>query len=156
MTASDNLSMAQFNPERTNLHKAGVQLPMFLTPHEIGGMLSGDYSVNVRHMPEHLRSKQEHQARKYGDDGPIKMDQIANEVRESGGIEKPVRVIHHETGVSSLYDGNHRAAAAMDQNKLIPVEHYFDHHAVMHDIKKDNADPCWQCGDKVPTEYWKG
>lgn len=151
MTAAEHLSPSQFQPEYTNLHKAGVQLPMFMTPHEIGGMMSADHFVNVRHMPEHLRSAQEHKAR----GGPIKMDAIANQVRESGGVEKPVRVVHIHTGVSSLYDGNNRTAAALDQNKLVPVDHYFDHHAAMHDINKDNQDTCYTCG-KVPTEYWKG
>lgn len=154
MTASDNLSPSQFQPEYTNLHKPGVQLPMFMTPHEIGGMMSADHDVNVRHMPARLRSSQEHAARKYGDGEPVHMDDIANQVRASGGVEKPVRVIHLPSGVSSLYDGNNRTAAALDQNKLVPVDHYFDHHAVMHDIKKDNQDVCYTCG-KVPTEYWK-
>lgn len=157
MTASDHLNDSQFQPEYTNLHKAGVQLPMFMTPHEIGGMMSADYSVNVRHVPERMRSAYAHQARKESyrgtELGPSKQDRIANQVRESGGIEKPVRVLHLESGVSSLYDGNHRASAALEQNKLVPVEHFFDHHEVMHEINRDNGDVCFRCGvvpPKVP------
>jgi len=149
MTAADNLSRRQFTPAIAH----GQQLPMFMTPNEIGGMLSADYDTHVRDVPERMRSAQEHQAR----GGPIKMDRIAKEVRDAGGVERPVRVKHiPESGIAALYDGHHRAVAAMGQDKLIPVEHYFDHHAAMHDIHKDNGDRCWQCDDKVPTEYWKG
>jgi hypothetical protein len=154
MTASEHLSPSQFTPEYTNLHKPGVQLPMFMTPHEIGGMMSADYGVNMRHVPErmhaeyeHARSRDEARGHTWGQSKP---ERIANQVRESGGIEKPVRVLHLESGVSSLYDGNHRAAAALEQNKLVPVDHFFDHHEVMHEINRDNGDVCWRCGVVPP------
>lgn len=153
---NNNLSPHQFTPAIQH----GEQLPMFMTPHEIGGMLAADYDGHMHEVPKRMRGIYAHQAARDAGRGyspePSKLDHISEQVKQAGGVETPVRVKHiQQTNVASLYDGHHRAVAAMEQDKLIPVEHYFDHHAAMHDIRKDNRDTCDTCG-KVPTEYWKG
>lgn len=122
----------------------GEQLPMFMTPHEIGGMMSADFGGHVRDVPERMRSAYAHQARKESYRGtvlgPSKLDQISDQVKADGGIHTPVRVRHLESGIASLYDGHHRSVTALEQNHLVPVDHYFNHHEVMHDIRRDNGD----------------
>lgn len=122
----------------------GEQLPMFMTPHEIGGMLSADFGGHMRDVPQRMRSAYAHQARKESDRGnelgPSKQDVISDQVKAEGGIHTPVRVVHLPSGTASLYDGHHRSSAALEQNKLVPVEHYFDHHSAIRDIRRDNGD----------------
>lgn len=134
------LNRQQFTPAVGH----GEQLPMFMTPHEIGGMMSADFGGHVRDVPERMRSAYAHQARKESYRGtilgPSKLDQISDQVKAEGGVHTPVRVMHLASGTASLYDGHHRSVAAMEQDKLVPVEHYFDHKTVMHDIRRDNGD----------------
>lgn len=148
MSASDHLSQ-QFTPAIEH----GQQLPMFMTPHEIAGMHSSEYGGRMEDVPKRMRDSYEHHAerdRRYGfEPAPSKLDRLSQQVKDAGGIESPVRVAHLASGVSSLYDGHHRAVTALEQNKLVPVDHYFNHHDIMHDINHANADVCYTCG-KVP------
>lgn len=152
MVASDHISKRQFTPAIVH----GEQLPMFMTPHEIGGMLSADYGTHVRDVPQRMREQYEHyqeRDRLHGHEpGRHKLDRVSEQINQDQGIHSPVRVIHLESGTASLYDGHHRAATALEHgDRLVPVDHYFNHHEIMHDIKHANQDVCYTCG-KVPTE----
>ena len=143
MTASDHLSTFQF-PDYQPAIGHGEQLPMFMTPKEIGGMMSADFGGHMRDVPERMRSSYQHsadtEALRGHTVGRSKLDRISDEVKAEGGVHTPVKVSHLESGVAMFSDGHHRAVSAMEQNKLLPVEHYFDHKSVMHAIRRDNGE----------------
>lgn len=152
MTASDNLSRPQF----AKAIKPGEQLPMFMTPHEIGGMMSGDYGgYHMHEVPQQMRQSYEHQQEKERLRGhtvfPHKLDDVTQAVNDAGGIHSPVRVVHLPSGTAGLYDGHHRAVTALEHgNRLVPVEHYFSSDEVLHDIKHQNGAWCAHC-ETTPT-----
>jgi hypothetical protein len=117
---------------------------MFMTPREIGGMMSADFGGHVSDVPERMRGAYAHQAEKESfrghDVGPSKLDRISDQVKAAGGVHTPVKVMNLPSGTSSLYDGHHRAVAAMEGNHLVPVDHYFDHKTVMRAIRRDNGE----------------
>jgi hypothetical protein len=141
MTAAEHLSPQQF-PEYHPAIGHGEQLPMFMTPHEIGGMLSADFGGHMRDVPERMRSSYEHQQDKERlrgfDPGQHRLDRLSDQIQEQGGIHTPARIMHLPSGVASLYDGHHRSVVALEQNRLVPVEHFFDHKTVMAAIKRGN------------------
>ena len=141
MAASDHLSPNQF-PGYQPAVKQGEQLPMFMTPHEIGGMLSPDYLSQVKDVPETMRSQYTHMAETDALHGNIRgtspLDRVHREVKEQGGINKPVKVMHLPSGVAALYDGHHRSVVALESNRLVPVEHFFDHKTAMDASLRDN------------------
>src|SRR5882672_5181710 len=116
MTASDHLSPMQFTPAVGK----GEQLPMFMTPHEIGGMLSPDYLGQVKDVGEAMRGQYSHMAATdalHGNSrGTSPLDLVHQEVKEQGGINKPVKVMHLPSGVAALYDGHHRSVVALESN----------------------------------------
>ncbi len=140
MAASDHLSPNQF-PDYQPAIQHGEQLPMFMTPHEIGGMMSGDYGGHMHEVPQRMRDNYEHQKRQLGlmghTPGSSNLDLREAEIKEHGGIHTPVKVMHLKSGVASLYDGHHRSVVAMENNHLVPVTHYFDHKTAMADVKRD-------------------
>lgn len=152
MSASEHLNVRQF----ADAIKPGEQLPMFMTPHEIGGMISSDFGTRMDEVPKRMRGSYEHQQEKERVRGhvpmPHKLDEVTEQVNKDQGIHTPVRVVHLPSGVAGLYDGHHRAATAIEHgDRLVPVEHYFTSHEITHDIKHANQDECYTCG-KVPTE----
>jgi hypothetical protein len=137
-----NLSPHQF-PEYQPAIEHGQQLPMFMTPHEIGGMMAADFGGHMRDVPEQMRSAYAHQAEKVAlhghTPGPSKLDRVSEQVHAEGGIHTPVKVVHLPSGVASLYDGHHRSVTALESNRLVPVEHFFDHKTAMDAIVRDNT-----------------
>lgn len=116
---------------------------MFMTPHEIGGMMSADFPGHMRDVPEQMRGTYAHEAEKVSRQGhvpgPSKLDRISEQIHSEGGIHTPVKVTHLPSGVASLYDGHHRSVVALDTNRLVPVEHYFDHQSASDAIVRDNT-----------------
>jgi hypothetical protein len=137
MVASDNLNSQQFTPAVGH----GEQLPMFMTPHEIGGMMSGDFGGHVHEVPELMRAQYAHEKRKVElrghTPGRSTLDHWEAQIKEHGGIHTPVKVMHLASGIASLYDGHHRSVVALENDHLVPVTHYFDHKTAMADIKRD-------------------
>jgi hypothetical protein len=140
MTAAEHLSPHQFPGYQPAIGK-GEQLPMFMTPHEIGNMMSADYGGHVRDVPERMRSRYAHE--KQQDElrghtpGQSTLDLREAEIKEHGGIHTPVKVVHLASGIAALYDGHHRSVVAMENNHLVPVTHYFDHKTAMVDVRRD-------------------
>lgn len=141
MTAGDHLSPNQF----ARAIGPGEQLPMFMTPHEISGMMSADYGGQMHEVPQRMRDAYAHQAEKealHGHTvGPSKLDRLSAQVQADGGIHTPARIVHLPSGVASLYNGHHRGVVAIEQNRLLPVDHYFDHKSGMAAVHRDNGEP---------------
>jgi hypothetical protein len=143
MTAAEHLSPRQF-PKYQPAIEPGQQLPMFMTPHEIGGMMAADFDGHMRDVPKQMRNAYAHQAEKVAlhghTPGPSKLDRVSEQVEAEGGIHTPVKVTHLPSGVASLYDGHHRSVTALEHgSRLVPVEHYFDHQSAMDAIVRDNT-----------------
>lgn len=98
------------------------QLPMFLAPHEIAGMESGDTSGPMRDWHRDVRDVDD--PRHDPDDGsPDRyLRQMSRVVDSQGGIEKPVHARLTMSGDNSiLVDGHHRGHLAMQTNRMVPV-----------------------------------
>jgi hypothetical protein len=90
-------------------------LQFFMTPDEVGGLHAGDYGIGM--------DKAVHVVRKVAQ---RKLDEIEDAANRQGGIRQKIRVVHGVGDKPYLMDGHHRAASAIQNNRLVPVKHYGD------------------------------
>ena len=104
------------------------QLPMFLTPHELGDMHAGDFGGtavrDVRPLMDkendpHLHPSIQHRGRASAKEYLAGMRQA---VDKQGGISNPVEAWIDHGGENWLVDGTHRAQVALDRGGLVPVQ----------------------------------
>lgn len=124
--------MSNLNPQQFG------QLPMFMTPHEIGQVPAGDW--DLRPMSEAagvLREQSQHHAERsamrWGSDpstATSHLDHLKADVEQDGGIQEPAEITHPAEGQRQfpphLTDGHHRATVALETNRLLPVTHVLD------------------------------
>lgn len=110
------------------------QLAMFMTPHEISRLRAGDFGDvpvkdgnNLRqHMSDRFAAQEGSRGERYRGEtrSPGEyMSRLKRSVDRSQGIKQPAH-IWHNNGQSYLMDGHHRAALAMETNRLLPVFHH--------------------------------
>lgn len=103
------------------------QLPMFMTPAELGSMASGDFGGervrNVRPLMDRENDPTAHPSIQHRGrpDAATYLGEMRQAVERQGGIGNPVDAwIDHE-GHDWLVDGTHRAQVAMATGRLVPV-----------------------------------
>lgn len=112
------------------------QLAMFATPEEIAGMHSGDYHKPVGQVTSQ-DMRDAHGVSEYREGSSSHasyMNLLKTDIAKNGGIEHPVHVHNDGTGRQTLMDGHHRARAAMQTGRLVPVVH---HEGVLQDAYDD-------------------
>lgn len=112
----------------SNLSPQFAQLPMFMTPHEIGSLESGDWPGHpVSEARGHIESVKSHDwhtsETAFGGPKPY-LNHLKSSISESEGVMAPVKVRHNPYMPPRLVDGHHRAVVAMETNRLVPVEHH--------------------------------
>ena len=104
------------------------QLPMFMTPHEIGSLESGDFGGPVSESRKHIeavKNKGDWHTSETAFGGPKPyLEHLKASISESEGVMAPVKVRHNPYMPARLTDGHHRAVVAMETNRLVPVEHH--------------------------------
>lgn len=109
---------------------------MFMTPQEISRLRAGDFGdVPVKdgnNLRKHMSDRYQIQEGSRGEPyrGETRspgeyMGRLKQSVEKSQGIKEPAH-IWHSNGQAHLMDGHHRAALAMETNRLLPVIHH-DH-----------------------------
>lgn len=98
----------------------GQTLPMFLAPHEIERMESGDTAGPLWRWRSDVRDVDDPR-HEDSDGSPDRyLRQMTRVVEKQGGIAKPVhaRLAGDE---AIVVDGHHRSVVAMDTNRMVPV-----------------------------------
>jgi hypothetical protein len=104
-----------------------MQLPMFVTGHELGEMASGDFGGSkvstVRPHMDKENDPNEHPSIRHRGrpDAETYISEMKSAVDEQGGISNPVDAWLDHSGQPWLLDGTHRAQVAMDRKGLVPV-----------------------------------
>lgn len=110
------------------------QLAMFMTPQEVSHLRAGDFGdVSVKdgnnlrqQMSERYEVQEGSRGEPYRGETRSPNDYISklkNSIDKSQGIQEPAH-IWHSNGDAHLMDGHHRAAVAMETNRLLPVVHH--------------------------------
>jgi hypothetical protein len=99
-----------------------TQLPMYMTPQEVGKLNSGDhFGYSMDEAYPRVRAMAEHYASQHGYSGNH-LDDLKERVDAAGGIERPIE-IDHRGPTPTVINGHHRATIANETGRLIPVRH---------------------------------
>lgn len=143
MAAIEHLSQHQFGPGPVlgpeDVLPVGKTLPMWVTPAEMRGINSGDHrGITVGQAYPLIANRRygvENRAARGADSAAEHIQNLTASADRHGGFDSPVLVgIDHKldedplSGVTNtrpvLLDGHHRAAAAIQSNRLLPVEYH--------------------------------
>jgi hypothetical protein len=118
------------------------QLQMFATPKELGNLRSGDNRAkkvsDVRSILTDMVAAGEYKDSPSGYRGGASspadyLDRMKATADTEGGIEHPVHIWHPTNGdPATLIDGHHRAAVALETNRLVPVVHHDNSNTDLH------------------------
>ena len=102
------------------------QLQMFATPKELQSMVAVHRGGNVQESLARSAAVGSDGYRGHVDQSSY-LRALASDVEASGGVDQPLHVWHgFNRRTPVLLDGRHRAAVAIDTNRLVPVVHHAD------------------------------
>lgn len=110
---------------------------MFMTPEEVGNMMSGDHlGWKVRDVVTPMAEESDDLGEWRTSGGGTThrglgsyLNSMQRNVESVGGIEQPIHVAHTPDG-AWLVDGHHRAIVAQRTGHLLPVVHHETEHPI--------------------------